>query len=245
MEKSSLTYLVDASLTIEKLRVATQVRQTHLSLQGRQDPDTDDLLENLMALEKYVDGKVAARIKTHPAYGWFSRVKGVGKENIGKVVGPIDIEIADTVSSLWKFAGFSVDDGRAPQRRKGAGPLHYNSQLRSMCWRLGSSLLRARGKFYGYYLEQKERYVQRYQNEGRSIVPATALPKKDGKRYEPENMISEGHVHNQALRKMIKMFLSCLWVVWREAEGLPVTRPYAIDQLGHNSYIDPWEMIDR
>jgi len=58
-------------------------------------------------------------------------------------------------------------------------------------------------------------------------------------------MISEGHIHNMALRKMIKLFLVCLWVVWREEEGLSVTKPYAIDRLGHNSYIGPWEMVDR
>jgi hypothetical protein len=172
-------------------------------------------------------------------------VKGVGKENIAKVVALIDIARDDTPSSLWKFAGFSVEDGTAPKRHKGGGKLEYNSQLRSMCWRLGSSLLRAGGKFYGYYLKEKDKYYQRYENREVKIVPATSLPKKDGKRYEPEGMISEGHVHNMALRKMIKLFLACLWVVWREAEGLPVTKPYAIEKLGHNSYIDAWEMTDR
>ena len=58
-------------------------------------------------------------------------------------------------------------------------------------------------------------------------------------------MIAEGHVHNQAMRKMVKLFLACLWLTWREAEGLPVAKPYAIDQLGHDSYIAPWDMVDR
>jgi len=26
---------------------------------------------------------------------------------------------------------------------------------------------------------------------------------------------------------------------------LPVTKPYAIDKLGHDSFIDPWSMTDR
>ena len=242
--KPLLPSLVDAALAVEKLRVASEVRQSHLTLQGRQDPETDELHRRLKDLEDYVDGRVAHLIQGHPAYNWFSKVKGIGKENIGKVVGLIDIEKAPTISSLWKFAGFSVEEGAAPRRQKG-GKLEYNSQLRSMCWRLGSSLLRAKGKFYDYYLKEKDKYYQRYQNQGVKIVPATSLPKKEGKRYEPEGMISEGHVHNQAMRKMIKLFLSCLWVVWRQAEGLPVTKPYALDRLGHNSYIDPWEMVDR
>ncbi|MBA7706712.1 hypothetical protein ES703_115569 [subsurface metagenome] len=241
----SLTKMVDASLAIEKLRVAAEVGQTHLALHDRHDPERDELHRRLKDLEDYVDGRVAQLIKSHPAYPWFSKVKGIGKENIGKVVALIDIERADHISSLWKFAGFSVEDGIAPKRVKGGGKLEYNSRLRSMCWRLNSSLLRAKGKFYNYYLKEKDKYYLRYESQGVKVVPTTSLPKKDGKRYEPKAMISEGHVHNQAMRKMIKLFLACLWLTWREAEGLPVTKPYAIDQLGHNSYIDPWEMTDR
>lgn len=242
----SLTAMVDAVLVIEKLRVASEVRQSHLALQNRQDPETDELHRRLQDLEDYVDGRVAYLIKTHPAYGWFSKVKGIGKENIGKVVALIDIVKAPTPSSLWQFAGYAPDkEGKAMRRVKGGGKLSYNSQLRSMCWRVGSSLLRARGKFYGYYLKEKDKYQQRYDNEGVKIIPATRLPKKAGKKYEPAGVISEGHLHNQAMRKMIKLFLASLWVTWREAEGLPITKPYAIDQLGHNSYIDPWEMVDR
>ncbi len=244
--KPLLPTLVDAALAIEKLRVESEVRQSHLARQQRHDPETDELHRRAKDLEDYVDGRVADLIQSHSAYPWFSKVKGIGKENIGKVVGLIDIERAEHISSLWKFAGFSVENGTAPKRKKGGGKLSYNSQLRSMCWRLGSSLLRATGKFYEYYLREKDKYYQRYGNQGVNIVPATSLPKdKDGKRYEPEGMIAEGHVHNQAMRKMVKLFLACLWLTWREAEGLPVAKPYAIDQLGHDSYIAPWDMVDR
>lgn len=255
----TLSALVDATLAVEKIRVRTQVRQSHLKLQDRNDPETDALAERLTDIEGYIDGRIASILKTHPAYGWFSQVKGIGKENIGKVVGQvrvkpekgtdkegnvIELPYADSISALWKFCGFSVENGVAPKRAKGE-KLSYNSQLRSMCWRLGSCLLRAQGKFYEYYLSQKERYKQSYVNRGWQIIPATSLPLKDGKRYESEGIISEGHVHNQALRKMIKLFLACLWLEWREAEGLPVTEPYAIGKLGHNSMIRPAEMVDK
>lgn len=240
----TLSTLIDATLAVEKIRVRTQVRKSHLGLQGRDDPETDALLKVLTDTEAYIDGRIATIIKGHPAYPWFSRVKGVGKENIGKVVGMVDIERANTISALWKFCGFSVEDGRAPTRVRGQ-KLSYNNQLRTMCWRLASSLMRAKGKFYDYYLRQKDGYNQRYENQGCKIVPAAALPEKDGKRYESESVISEGHVHNMALRKMIKLFLSLLWLEWREAVGLPISEPYAIGKLGHDSVIRPQDMIDR
>lgn len=242
---SPLPTLVDTSLAIEKLRVATEVRETLQARQGRENPELSELHGKLKDLEDYVNSRVVELIETHPAYPFFSRVKGVGGENIGKVVSAIDIEKADTISSLWKFAGFSVEGGRAPRRQKGV-KLTYNSRLRTMCWRLGTNLLRAQGKFYYYYLKEKDKYYQKYEAQGVKIVAAASLPKnKQGKRYEPEGIMSEGHIHNMALRKMIKLFLACLWLVWREAEGLSTRLPYSIEYLGHNNLIDPWLMTDK
>ncbi len=242
---NSFLFLVRSMLQIEKTRVATEARQTHLALRGKQDPETDELLKKLIELERFVDGRIATRIKEHPAYPWFSRVKGVGKENIGKVVGLVDIRRAGTVSALWKFAGYHVVGGTAPKRVKGGGTLEWNSQLRSMCWRLAGSLLKAQGIFYEYYLREKERYYERYRAEGKQVVKASELPQARGKRVESDGVITEGHIHNQALRKMVKLFLACLWHVWREAEGLPTRVPYAHEKQGHTTIIDPWEMVDK
>lgn len=265
MDKAkSLSALVEATLVIEKLRVASEVRQTHLANQEIVDPETDELHRRLLSLEEYVDGRIASLIEAHPAYPWFSRVKGVGRENIGKVVAQIDIEKAEYISSLWKFCGYAVVDGHAPKKVKGS-KLEYNSQLRSMCWRLGTSLMKARGKFYDYYLKEKEKYQEKYTNQGIKIMPtpkgrfcpncAKEVKLKAGKycptcggplaHKEEKGVIFEGHLHNMALRKCIKMFLSCLWLSWREAEGLPITNPYAIDKLGHNHLFKPEDFEDK
>ncbi|MEK7555259.1 MAG: hypothetical protein AAB516_00330 [Patescibacteria group bacterium] len=244
-EENPFVFLVRSMLQVEKLRVATQVRQTHLKLQARVDLETDKLLERIDDLEKYADERIASLIKSHPAYPWFSRVKGVGKENIGKVIGLVDIEKANTISALWKFAGYHVDNGKAPKRVKGGGKLGYNSQLRSMCWRLASSLLKGQGKFYKYYLVEKGKYQSRFISQGMKIVPASQLSRNNGKKQETEGKISEGHIHNMALRKMIKLFLACLWLEWRKAEGLSTRSPYSHEYQGHTTMISPEEMVDR
>lgn len=251
-----LSFLVDTQLKVEKLRVATQVRNSHLRKRKKVDPTTLKLQEEIQNLENFVDGVVADKIKDHPAYDWFSRVKGVGRENIAKVVGPIRVkpdpddpekDYADTISALWRFAGFDVGkDGKAPKSQKGEKH-HYNATLRAMCWRLATSLVRLKkpGKYCEYYLKEKEKYRQKYLNEGYKIVPSEKLPTKNKKKYEPEGVISEGHLDNQAKRKMIKLFLAHLWLVWRQVERLPITKPYVIEKLGHNYFIDPYEFCDR
>ncbi len=245
VSSNPLPTLVDVQLSVEKLRIALQVRSTHLRKQKREDTETDKLLDVVRDVEEYVDNRVAQLLKEHPAYPWFSTVKGIGGENIGKVVGMIDIEKAPHVSSLWKYCGMHVsENGTAPKREAGK-KLEYNSRLRSMCWRLGSSLLKAKGKFYLYYIHEKEKYTIRYTNEGRQIVPAEQLPKEKGKKVESSTFISEGHIHNMAMRKTIKMFLSMLWVSWRRAEGLPVSEPYPIAHQGHSHIRTPDEWMEK
>lgn len=248
-QASPSAFVTDSALSIEKLRVAAQVRKTHLARNSREDRNTDIILERLILLEAFVDNLLGDIVDAHPAQPWFSRVKGVGRENIGKVLGPIDIRKAQTISALWKFCGMHVVDGHSPKAIRGGGKLEYNKQLRSMCWRLGVSLMKGGGKFYELYAREKAHLQERYAREGKKIVKATELPTKLEKgrriRFEPPDMISEGHVHQQALRKMIKIFLGCLWLYWRKVESLPIRDPYPIEKMGHTTIISPDEMVDR
>lgn len=237
---SSLNALVDATLVVEKLRVQSQVRLSHLKLNNVKCEDTKELYRRVNDLEKWIDKRIAGHLESHSAYPWFSRVKGIGKENIAKVVALVDIEKASTISALWKFSGYAPGDKRVKGEK-----LCYNSQLRMLCWRVAGSLLKAKGKYYTKYLDFKDFYVKRCEAQRIKIVPAASLPKVNGKKIETATIISEGHIHNMALRKMIKLFLANLWLVWREAEGLPTRNPYSQDYLGHSHIIDPWEMVDR
>lgn len=229
---------------VQKLRVAAQVRETHLAKREVVDITTGSVKKKLLLIEEELNEQIREFVRDHPAYDWFSKIKGVGDLNIGKILGYIDIEKAPSVSSLWKYAGYHVEDGKGPKRHKGQKN-EFNADLRMMCWRLATSLTKGKGKFYELYLSEKGRLVEKYTLRGVKVVKATDLPKRDGKMYEPEDMISEGHVHNQALRKMTKIFLSCLWQVWREAEGLPTRVPYSAEYLGHTHIIDAWSMIDE
>jgi len=244
-ESIDLTFLVKTQLSVEKLRVAVQVRNTHLAKRNRRDPDTCELEEQLQKLEKFIDGKVGGYIDLHPAQPWFSLIKGIGRENIAKVIGLIDIEKVTYVSSLWKWAGMHVVDGKSPQR-KGGQKIEYNAQLRTMCWRLIRAFCLAQNKYYDWYIKEKSKYQRKFLEKGWKIIPASELPKdKNGKKYEPEGIISEGHLDNMAKRKMIKMFLEHLFRVWREALGLPATKPYVLEHGGHHRYYSPWDFVDK
>lgn len=290
MMGESLPFMVAVMMRVEKLRVSTQVRRSHLLRRGVIDPQTDRVWGTLMGMEMWLDRDISALVEDHPAYPWFSRVKGVGTENIAKVIGLIDIERCPHVSSLWQFAGYGKDAicikcksviskpagkesdlevrrtwcpkckehkdvndtsqvFKETQRKRANEKLTYNSQLRTMCWRLGGSLMKAKGRYYTYYMEEKGKYIEKYTNQGYKIVPAAQLPteKKEGRsvKVEKDGYISEGHIHAMALRKMIKLFLSHLWTTWRANMGLPVGQPYVHEKLGHTHYCDPEEFAEK
>jgi len=239
-------YLIADQLDyVQRGRVRAQVRESHLERNSKTCDFTKASQEKFSGLEDWLNAELAERVKAHPAHGWFSRVKGIGDVNIGKVIGLIDIEKASQVSKLWRYAGFGCNgDGKA-ERRQAGEKLHFNMTLKVMCWRLAKSLIRAKGAYYAYYLGQKAKLAEREQTNGRVIVPSAELPKVKGKHVENDEFVGLGHVDMMAMRKMTKLFLSHLWVEWRKAEGLEITEPYAQGILGHSSYLDPWEFIEK
>ena len=159
---------------------------------------------------------------------WVTSIKGLKAGSLAaQLLAQIDdISLAPTVSALWRYCGQAVIDGKAERNVKGEKS-HFNRRLKSICWLISEQFIRQQTKLYVdiYYVE-KERQ--------RLLHPEKI--KVDGKwKY------NDGHLHNMAKRKMVKIFLQHLWLKWRKYEGLPVSNPYVIDIMGHSKYIEPGE----
>ncbi len=85
-----LAMLGDASMAVERVRIAARIRLSHLSKRGETCEDTQELMHRAQLLEEWVDGRLAAYLSVHPAAWWFTHVKGVGGENIAKVISRIE-----------------------------------------------------------------------------------------------------------------------------------------------------------
>jgi predicted RNA-binding Zn-ribbon protein involved in translation (DUF1610 family) len=231
--------------TIQKNRIAFEQRLIAID-QGRDtaDPFTIDMLERyrdrFIELEKEIDDDIDRVAGNIPIVQKMIEVRGIGVMLAAKVVAMIDIERAQHVSSLWRFAGMAVtpvciecgqyltngatqcpDCGggivhKADRPRKGQR-LNYNARLKTYCWQVGTSLLRAKSPYRSIYDK-----ARKYYDANREDWP-------------------KARKHRAAMRKMVKLFLQHLWVEWRELEGLPVTKPYSHEKQGHNSYLKPAE----
>lgn len=192
--------------------------------------------ERLKGIEGEIERSVRPFMRAHPAWPWLSQIRGVAETSAALVVGYIDIEKADTVSALWRYAGFAVIDGRS-ERPKAGQKNSYNSRLRTMVWRLISNQIRLGGPYEQEYRNAKHTYLTTRGPDSGYVE--TNRPEADKRYGKPWDL---GHCEAAARRRAGKLFLSHLWEVWREAEGLPVRPPFIGTVPGHDM-IDPWSYV--
>jgi hypothetical protein len=223
-----------------------------------------DVQAKLKAEEKRLAAAMAEALESHVAWEWLSQIRGVEPVIAARLLSHLNVTRAPTPSAFWSYCGLSTTEGDAyactecglhrsfpsgtrvsgdhktlnstrdcpgslvrSQKdgvRVAAGQVKgskaaYNKDAKQICYLLGISFLRAGGTYADYYRSQR----------GWLEVTRPGW--------------SDGRTHLAALRKAEKLFLSHLWVIWREAEGLPVTQPYQHARDPEANLITPWEMV--
>jgi len=161
-----------------------------------------------------------------PIWDWLCEIRGLGEGGLAaQLLAQIDdIAKFDTVSKLWRYCGWAVIDGKIDRCQKGEKS-PYNRRLKSICWQIVDQFVKQRTVLYrDLYDEEKARQ----------------------KRLHPEKIkengrwkYNDGHLHHRAMRKVAKIFLQHVWVMWRESEDLPVTEPYVQAIMGHTNIVEP------
>ena len=90
------------------------------------------------------------------------------------------------------------------------------------CWKIGSSFVKQKAAKSGY-----RRIYESFRRDDTEFHPTKV--KENGK-----TKYNDGHMYNRAVRKTVKIFMSHLWITWREMEGLEVKAPYVEKVLGHD-----------
>jgi hypothetical protein len=194
------------------------------------DPEIEILILKETRVDELIDKFRGLMIESSKAltpdfHAWITTIKGVGDKTAAALIGEIDdIGRFDTISKLWRFSGFAVFDGHREHHIKGK-PSSFNQRLKSLVFLIGVQFVRQQTPLYSdiYYAEKKRL---------REVHPEKI--KVDGKwKY------NDGHLHNMAIGKMVKIFLAHVWLVWRYSEGLPTSEPYSSVILGHTNIIEP------
>jgi hypothetical protein len=214
----------------------------------------------LYSHEKYLNKVLDSWSRNHPLRtAYLNKIYGIGPVLASGIIAWLHpISRFDTVSKLWAYVGLPAEYYRsecvkghvfytaskptackvrvgtkripcgarlkrvdhfigAPKREKGAVSF-FNLKLRTFMWKVGKSF--------------------EYQNPSKSFYKQMYLKYKDNVTIKHPDY-SASHIRNMTIRWTIKLFLEHLWAVWRQMEGLPVTKPYALEHLGHGEYIQP------
>ena len=254
-----LGLLAQMYMDIERLRVAQQVRQTHLKLDGstfHDDPVFDAAFGHLLEAQHTIDTYITPLVTHHPCWTDLSlHVKGIGPHLLGLIMGLIrDITPFTNVSKLWWLCGLAVVDGQSLRKVKGQ-VLNYDQRLKSiLLGRFGGQLLRNADPFAGaLYADYYKQEVLKAERDGLTPEwrPIPAKKREKGhafldyiQRKGKWGYYSYPRVHRRAIRKIVKLFIACLWETWRNADGLPVSDPYPMTILGHTGFITTQTWIE-
>jgi len=225
MKNAALGSLVDAYVTAQKARIQWGNRIKAYE-RGSDEPETPELLQARYYYDAFESIELRAReefmheLETHSAWPWLKAQKGIKETLAAKLVSRIEIHKTPRISNLWSLAGFSVVDGHAPRLERGKRRT-WDGRLRTACWLIARSFLLSDSPYRARYDEAKEKFA----------------------RAHPD--WTKGHIHNAAMGKMIKWFLSDFWVSWRKAEAQPVSEPYVIAILGHAAEAATMEVLGR
>jgi ribosomal protein L40E len=168
----------------------------------------------------------------------------------------LGIERFDTVSKLWKYAGL------APFQRRAKGEhLTFNPRLHTHLWKVVRSFMFQKIKICakygtkkhkkdtkcrkcgsenfrtkvsrGYYLYQ---IIRKELDARPDLANGMPVPPQQT-RFKTYKPIARQYM---AQRKMIKYFILCLFLKWRQLDGLPPTKSWAEKNIEHGSPPPPW-----
>jgi len=199
------------------------------------EDEMDSYLETISYYSDKVDG-MDKRIKDYikdlemPIITRLRKIKGIGDLYIAVLITFLNPYEAPHISSFWAFVGYHGDSTqRYVKGQKGGG----HKGLRTELFKIASNFLRNKNEHYTrIFYEERER-LENCDNPCKDRMKGGAIKMTTWKETSPN------HRRFAATRKMMKIFLAHLWLVWREIEGLPISEPYAQAKLGHNHIMKP------
>jgi len=244
-----------------QLRIGASEREHSLTEEQRSIYGITTILENAHSFEKDIEKLIAQQLKNHALYTqYLSRISGIGPMLSAGLIAYIDdIEKFDHISSLWQYSGYGANrfcpECKKPtsvdvkyDTGKIAKKLHPFNECPE-CHAQTNPILQKR--ISGYQSNWNDRLKVLGYKAGTSFVKQSAERskyrklydkiKKDERRKHPikkviksKTFFNDGHIHNRAMRKVVKIFFAHVWQTWRRQQGLEATEPYAKQLLGHS-----------
>ena len=234
---NELRQLVEAKGNYQEMRKATWNQMLALNRLGFDNTEERKTISKMIKSEETkVVNAYSKIVKKMPVWTkWLENIHGIGPDAAGQIVGILgDISRFERISNLWSYCGYGLHNGDVQGLKKGQEH-NYNHRFRSTLFAIAVN---------GFIMHKKDsKYGQLYEEFKR--VDREKHPEKvdSGKKSKEGKVIynyTDMHIHMRAIRKMMKVFLKDLWIVWRTLENLPVSDPYEVEFLNHDAHSIPF-----
>jgi len=236
--KADIRALVEIYYDVQDVRIRSFNRLRQVGEVKGVTPNILKQLENQIKL--YIQHKIKKELIWQT---YLKGIRGIGPILSGGLISWLDPAKAKHISSFWKYCGLHVKDGHAVKRQKGIH-LDYNPKAKLLCWKIADSFIKQRTPFYRDLYDQTKiedaSKLGNPQENPENCPQYSECVKRLGKtasrlKRESKKPSCKKHIDYRARRKMIKRFLSDLWIQWRTLEKLPISEPYAIAILKHGA----------
>jgi hypothetical protein len=210
--------------------------------------------QELEMAEKHALSDIKEHLQTIPFYNEVLsdkvRYRGVGPTMAGIILSAFDIDLADTVSKMWSFAGLRpIPCFRCKTCHAVVDGLSYAHPKGKCLWvgkELPEGAVYASGKAQRPQRGEKLHYNSFLRTKLVGVLAPVLLKCNSPwrKHYDDYKLrkasakwgLSDAHRHQAAMRYMIKMLLQDIYKEWRTFLGLPARPPYAEEYLGHKHH---------
>jgi len=232
--------IVETFYDVQTLRIAVENQLRSFEQEVSEQERTEMkalLLDGLAETEKSTFKYIENYVEDYPIYTeWMAHIVGIGPTIAGGFIAWYgNVRNFETISKLWGQSGLAVtEEGRAVRKQKGV-KLSFNPRIKTHCWKLGESLVKHKGALRSLYEQSRAEYDEKWITS-EDCGSVGCISKGKGK-------CMKGHRYAASKRKVVKIFLACLHMKWRELEGLPVDLPFIIGRGKHEHLIKPEDLI--
>lgn len=230
---------------------------------------TSTTIEFLKKAEKELEKAMDKAGKGNIVYEYLRGIQGIGPRTGCGVIGAFDATKFDYSSKLRKYTGLAVIDGKIQRLRKGETTGYDTQKKALLIKRIADSFIKLSGTPHpsAYFLDyeweknrQQKKPAEAIPIHKKELIIGDLLAEDVGGFKECQRIyahqypkllkqlngqktvlikLSDGHIHNRAIRRMIQLFISDYWVVSRQLQGFSTNQPYPIKILGHSDYRKP------
>ena len=242
-------FLVDDYYQMQGNRTRAKNQERSLNESGEPSGVIEWQARNALFQENQIKNALAAYAAGQVMGRWMLDLVGIGPVIAAGLLAHIDISMAPTAGSIWRYAGL---DPTAEWNKGEKRP--WNASLKVLCWKLGESFVKVSNNENDVYgkLYKTRKDIEIAKNERGDFADQAAAKLKKyniGKTTDAYKAYSIGklppaHIHARAKRYAVKMFLSHLHEVWWTHKfGSPPPVPYVFSLAEHTHKIEPPELL--